>query len=113
VFSRAATGLLSIVTSELALAEVLVMPMRTGNAALVNHYIEAVSSREYLDVVPVNRDIIIGSARLRSASAVRLPDAIHVATALAAGCSVFLSEDKRIPSPPGLQLLKISDLKRA
>ena len=61
----------------------------------------------WLAMVPVSRTILIDAARLRANSGLRLPDAIHVATAVAAGCPIFLSNDRRLKVPDVLQLLAL------
>jgi len=88
------------VTSELTLAELLVMPYRQDNASLVALY-HQVFSGSWLDVQPVTRDILLSAAKLRAVNPTRkLPDAVHVATAIAGGCTHFLSSDKGIGPGP-------------
>jgi predicted nucleic acid-binding protein len=44
---------------------------------------------------------------LRAQLKLRLPDAIHVATAVATGCSILLSNDRRLKVPDGVQALRL------
>jgi hypothetical protein len=37
----------------------------------------------------------------------KLPDAIHLATALDSKCGVFLSEDLRLPVPPYMKSIRL------
>ncbi len=100
-------GELEAVTSEITLAEVL----RGGNALLnaitFDGYIDLLSARRGLQVLPISRDILIGSARLKVERKIDLTDAIHVSTALAAGCGAFLTEDVRLPVPAGLKKMSL------
>ena len=59
---------------------------------------------DHLAVVPVERPILIEAARQRAALRLRMPDAIHVATAVTAGCDVFLTNDSRLKLPPHVSL---------
>ena len=54
-------------------------------------------------LVPVSRDILLETVELRLQHPVRLnlPDAIHLASAVKAGCSHFVTSDKGI-RPPSL-----------
>ena len=61
----------------------------------------------WLSVLPVERTILIEAARLQAQLTLRLPDAIHVATAVAAGCSTLLSNDRRLRVPADLKLLRL------
>ncbi|MFK0332527.1 type II toxin-antitoxin system VapC family toxin [Rhizobium sp. NPDC090275] len=88
------------VTSELTLAELLVLPYRQNNAWLVGLY-HQVFSGSWLDIQPVTRDILLSAARHRATNPARkLPDAVHVATAIGGGCTHLLSSDKRIGPGP-------------
>jgi predicted nucleic acid-binding protein len=56
----------------------------------------------------VTRAILRGAAQLRASTNVRLPDAIHLATANAAGCDSFLTNDQQLQSRTTLRVVVIS-----
>ncbi len=64
-------------TSELSLAETLAKPVADGNSVLEETYEQTIQTSAVLQVVPISREILIASARLRSKS-IRLPDAINL-----------------------------------
>ena len=99
----------SAVTSELTLAELLAPVSREGGLSDSERYAlysEALTTRGIVSLAPVSRDILIQTASLRSAASatgrkLKLPDSIHIATALASGCQYFLSGDQRIVNASG------------
>ncbi len=90
----------SIFTSELTLAELLTGPYKTNNQELINTYDDILTPGGNVEICPVNRMILWQSAVFRSAnSSIKLPDAIHVTTAVALGCTHFMTSDKGISGP--------------
>jgi len=86
-----------LATSELTLSEVLVQPYRTADERLIQIYSNWTITNSYLEVGPIRREILWRAAILRSYyEALRLPDAIHLATAFAFRCSHFLTGDLRM-----------------
>jgi predicted nucleic acid-binding protein len=102
---------LVITTSELTLAEMLIGPLKKKNREAADKIRDYVRSRPPLfAVLPINRAILEQAAVLRAETSLKLPDAIHASTALANSCEVFLTNDGRIKSIPGLQVLQLSDV---
>jgi predicted nucleic acid-binding protein len=64
----------------LTLLEVLVVPYRAGNAGLAVRYEE-----------------------------LKTPDALQLAAALGAGCTTFVTNDRRIPAIRGMRVLQLGD----
>jgi predicted nucleic acid-binding protein len=91
-----------LTTSELAIGEVTIGPLKARDTDLEAAYRTLLENSAIIELIPVSQDILWGAARLRSVSSMKLPDAIHVATATAAGCKVLLSFDKRLYIPPPL-----------
>ena len=110
LFEAIDAGNITAVTSELTLAELLVKPFMDGDTHRQSVYRDTIRNSDLLSVHPVSRDILIEAARLRSVSSLRLPDAIHVATACSAGCTAFLTNDRRIISVTGLKVILCSTL---
>jgi predicted nucleic acid-binding protein len=90
-------------TSEITFAEVLAPPKRPD--ALPLH----VKRRVYLDLllwsgfvalIPVSRDILIETAALRAVGRFKLPDAIHLASAVRVQCRFFVSADRDFDMMP-------------
>lgn len=110
LFSALDRGECSAVTSELTVAECLVKPMELDRQDLVQTYLEVLQSRQALDVFPVDRAVLIEAACLRSVERVKLPDAIHVATALRRRCDTVLTNDPDFQTIPGLHTSLLADL---
>ena len=88
-------GGVNVVTSELSFAELLVLPYRNRNTDNIDQYIRLFSDRDRLDLIPVGRPILDIAAVLRATSGrLKLPDAIHLATACASNCPHFLTFDR-------------------
>lgn len=107
LFEMAGPGIVDLYTSELTLAEVLVSPLRDDDQKLVDAYDDFIGSDETLTVVPISRNILRQSADLRAKLGGKTPDSIHVATALASSCDVFVSSDQRLRLPDGLVRIPI------
>jgi predicted nucleic acid-binding protein len=98
------------VTSELTLAEVLVKPFLDRNSERQAAFQEAIQTSDHLTVCPVTRQVLVQAAELKSTTSLRLPDAIHVVTALQARCDSLLTNDKRLSSVTGIQVLVLSEV---
>ena len=100
---------IEIVTSELTLLETLVKPLRDGDGALAADY-EKFLTATRVRLRPVTADILRQAARIRADARLRTPDAIHAATASAAGCVQFLTNDddyRKLASLPVVVLHEI------
>ncbi len=85
------------VTSELTLAEVLVAPLRNGQDHLVDLYDLWTSSSDHVQVEAIGRSVLLNAALLRAQhSHLKLPDAIHISTAIGTGCTHILTGDQRL-----------------
>lgn len=96
-------------TSELSLLEVLVAPLRAKDAKLLGAY-EGVLASSDIQLVPVTKEVLRVAARLRAEiTTLRTPDAIHAASALFAGCSMFICNDAGFKRVPGLPVLMLDE----
>lgn len=99
---------LSAVTSLLTLAELLVRPLRDADGELVQLYRSVTSGTDRFVVADVGRDVLEAAADLRAQFALlKLPDAIHVATARLTGCDSVVSADARLRLPAGMTLIDL------
>ena len=97
LFTAQRAGRPFLATSELTLAEVLVGPYRERDDTLIDRYDAATISNDQFEIGPIVRPVLWCAAVLRSQYPVlRLPDAIHVSTAIGMRCSHFLTADKRL-----------------
>ena len=103
------SGKIIAVTSELTVAEVLVKPKRDGNAKLEEAYVRFLVPTKSLRNSVVSREIIEAAAGIRATSALRLPDAIHWATAMVEHCDSFLTNDDGFKRVTGVRIVMLSD----
>ncbi|MDD2373358.1 MAG: PIN domain-containing protein [Syntrophomonadaceae bacterium] len=96
LFEKIDQGTIKAISSELTLAEILVKPIMEQNHKAQDIYQQVLQTSNGLEMVPVNRDILIEAAKIRAQSGHKLPDAIHLGTACLHNCNIFLTNDKRI-----------------
>lgn len=113
LFEAIDAGKLEAVTSSLTLLEVLVIPFRFANAALIERYETLLTKSRGLRLVDLDRDFLRSVAQVRAATRAKTPDAMQLAAAMAAGCPVFLTNDDRIPDVSGLRVLQLADYLKA
>lgn len=105
VLAAVDAGIIEAMTSELTLAELLVKPLRDADSDLAAIYRAVISPESGFSIVPVGRRILEGAAGQRARVAgLKLPDAIHLATAVDAACSVVASGDRALPASPNLDI---------
>ncbi len=99
----------SAVTSGVTLLEVLVIPYREGNGRLAERYEALLVNSRGLKMVDLDRPLLRSAAQLRALYRLRTPDALQLAAAMAEGCSAFLTNDRVLPSLPGMRTLQLRD----
>lgn len=97
-----------LVTSELTIGECLVHPHRFKDELLLQAY-ERFFADEAIQKEPVDLGILKSAAELAGVARLRLNDAIHVATAVAENCDVFVTNDARIRAIEGLRVLLLKN----
>jgi len=107
-FREADGGRRDIVTSALTLLELLVVPYRAGNRSLAERYEALLTRGRGVRPLDLSRDHLRAAAQLRAATGVRVPDALQIVAAIGAGCTTFVTNDRRLPSIPGLRVVELS-----
>ena len=65
-------------------------------------YLDLLVRSRFVQLCAVSRSILQETANLRVVSPQKLPDAIHVVTAISEGCRMFVSADRKIRVPEGM-----------
>ncbi|HEY4169948.1 MAG TPA: PIN domain-containing protein [Reyranella sp.] len=108
VFIAADAGKLELIVSGLTLLEVLVVPYRAGNTALAQRYETMLTRSRGVRMIDLTRTHFRLAAQLRAGSNAATPDAIQLAVSLSAGCTAFLTNDRRLPVVPGLKIVQLT-----
>lgn len=109
LFAEVADGEREIVTSALTLLEIMVVPFRVGDAALAARYEALLTRSRGLHLIGIDRDQLRAAAQLRARYGVRTPDALQLAAALQERCSAFVTNDRRLPTLPGLRIVQLDE----
>ena len=84
---------ISFQTSSLSFSELLAKPYRERNRHLARQYLTLAKSDGWLSVRDVGPKVIELAAVIRATLRMKLPDAIHFATAILGNCSHILTSD--------------------
>ena len=107
IFQAIDAGVVQASTSVLTLLEVLVKPLETNATALADDFRAAVAASPNLRVIDVDKSIAERAASIRADHGYRAPNAIHLATAQAAGADVFVTNDARLRTFSGITVVTL------
>lgn len=110
LWDAAAQGAFQVISSDLALLEVLVKPLQLGDTVLAQLYRDLLTASQETRLLPISRAVIEEAARLRATMGIKTPDAIHAASAIAEGVALFVSNDPVYRRVPGLPVTILDDL---
>jgi predicted nucleic acid-binding protein len=96
----------SVFSSDLVYTELLPPHAKQGNIKSIECTIEFLST---FNLITATKEILIHAGILRGKTTMKTPDAIHVATAIASNCKIFLTNDKDILTPKGLKKVLLSE----
>ena len=94
ILKRIEEGVIAGVISSLVFAELLVPAYRAGDNSRAGSVLRLLTSFPNLKVLDITPEIAAEAARLRAQYGLRTPDAIHAATALAAGADLLVTNDR-------------------
>jgi Predicted nucleic acid-binding protein, contains PIN domain len=98
------------VSSVITLTEVLTHPLRLGQTRFEQEYRDILLHSSGFRLLPVTAETADIAAHLRARYNLRTPDALHVATAIGAGCDAFLTNDRDIKRVTALRVLLLDEL---
>jgi predicted nucleic acid-binding protein len=102
-------GTLEVIGSELTLMESLVGPIKKSDMATAIAF-EQFFLQAGISLLPITPPILREAARLRATTKLRTPDAIQAATAMTAGCALFVTNDFGFRGFTGLPVVILDDL---
>lgn len=108
LFREVDKGRREMVTSALTLLEVLVVPYRSGDHLLAERYEALLTRSRGVRIAEISREHLRAAAQLRAATGAKTPDALQLVAALAAGCDIFLTNDRNLPALSGLRVLQLA-----
>jgi predicted nucleic acid-binding protein len=103
-------GWVSAVLASIGLAELATGPAGSGDGALVERYRDELRSMTGLRIEPLSAEIAVDAAIIRGSRRIGLADAIHLATARAAGATAFVTNDRSLRGSPKLDVIYLDDL---
>ena len=110
LFKKNESGDFRFYSSSILITEVLTLPYKLGNNALVEKYEFFLTQSPFLNLISVTPSIAKLSAKLRSEHGLKLPDAVHFATALETKVDFFLTNDFAFNKIPGLTIITPSNV---
>ena len=93
----------TLATSDAARMECLVLPHRTGDAALLAAY-AAFFGDPAIRVFPLTAIVCERAARIRARHPLKPPDTLHLSAAVEHGCDLFVTNDVHLASFPDLKI---------
>src|SRR5215831_7251785 len=82
-----------VVVSDLTRMECRVKPLRDGNTDLLRDFDDFFA--KVAEIISLAREVIDHATLIRARHGFKMPDAIHLASAIVSGCDIFLTNDHR------------------
>jgi len=98
-------GLNQATVSTMALLELQVGPYAKGLSDMAEEYYDMLGSLPNFHWIPLTYAIADRAARLRAEHYIETPDAVHLATAMDSGATLFVTSDRDLPEIEQLEYL--------
>ena len=112
VWQEAGAGRFTLASSELVVLETLIKLLRESNA-LLEMLFRSIFAAAEMELIPVTLATWEDAARIRAATGLKTSDALHAATAISAGCALFITNDTDFRRVQGLPTVVLDDLVNA
>jgi len=109
IFAEADAIGAELVTSEISIVECLRGPFKTDHPRLVATWRDLFRNRDLIALTPVLASILDDAAHIGAEFGLKTIDAIHVASALSAGCEALLTNDQGMRGPERLAIRQLSE----
>ena len=110
LWQAVSAGQFTVITSELTLLEVLVKPLKVGDAATAARFRTVLQRSPDVRMLPITQSILEEAANLRATMSFKTPDALHAATALLHDCELFVSNDNAFRRISDLRVTVLSEI---
>ncbi len=109
MWEQAQDGNLTIVSSPVLVIEALTKPLQDGNTEIEMQYRELFEANA-VRMLDASYSVFEDAARLRAKTGLKIPDALHAATALQIGCALFITNDEDFRRVENLPVVVLDDL---
>ena len=109
IWQLAQVGQFIVVSSELVVSEILVRPLREGNRVAESLFRSLLGANE-VQLIAATLSLWEETAHLRAQTGLKTPDALHAASALQAGCTLFVTNDSDFRRVENLPVSVLDDL---
>ena len=110
LWQAVSAGKFTVATSELTLLEVLIKPLKVGDASTAAAFRIILRRSPEVSMLPITQSILEEAAKLRATMSFKTPDAIHAATALSQGCVLFVTNDGAFRRLSDLKVTVLSEI---
>ena len=110
VFALIATSQIATFSAVHILTEIMVKPLQEGNQELAEEYRDILVNNDAYTLIPVTLPIAGSAADLRARYNLRIPDALHVASAISSGCDALVTNDAGLKRVQELPILVLDEL---
>ena len=112
MWEEARAGRFNLASSELVALETLIKPLRDGNSRLEVLFRSILAAAE-MELIPATLAIWEDAASIRAQTGLSTPDALHAATAISVGCTLFVTNDTDFLRIQRLPVVVLDDLVEA
>ena len=109
MWRQARAGEFDVASSDITVMETLVKPLRAGDKVVEMLLRSSLDAHE-VSLIPATRELWEDAARICADTGLKTPDALHAATALSVGCTLFVTNDADLRRVEGLPIVVLGDL---
>lgn len=97
-------------TGDAVIAETMVRPYKIGNLAMIEQFKAFFYREDFLTILPHESKTFDLAAQISAKHGMKLIDALHLATALQAGCKYLITQDMGFKQIEGMELVNLKNI---